>query len=276
MRRLTLLLSLPALLSAAAPSVREMSLPTPDGFVLSGTLQVPEGRGKHPAVILVHGFRYDHSGWGPLVEKLNARGLATLAFDLRGHGKSLQQGGDAATVASIYLPAQQAMNLDQVPSDLALVTAWLRKQKGIDGRHLGLAGANEGASAALLAAGKLMPTAILALSPVGAEAFGAGAKDRMPASVARSHATLMAFVSAGDQEAEDNVAPLRALFGTNIRTFDEKQRGFDYLSNHGDVMAVFFGEYLLHPHTGRAAAKPKAAEEKAPATDLTPAAQAAP
>lgn len=269
MRRLMLLLSLPALLSAAEPSIREMSLPTSDGFVLSGTLNVPEGRGKHPAVILVHGLRFDRSGWDPLVEKLNARGLATLAFDLRGHGKSLPQGGDSATVTMVYLPAQQAANFDAIPSDLALVAAWLRKQKGIDGRHIGLAGANEGACAAMLAAGKVQPTALLALSPIGAEYFGSGARDRMVASTTRSHGTVMTFTSAGDQEAEDNVAPLRPAFGTFIRTLDEKLRGFEYLPQHADTAAVFFGEYLLHPHTGRTA-KPKTAEEPAKPTDLTP------
>ncbi|HWQ10380.1 MAG TPA: alpha/beta fold hydrolase, partial [Holophaga sp.] len=266
---LTLLLSLPALLCAAEPSVREMALTTPDGFVLSGTLTVPEGRGKHPAVILVHGLRFDRSGWDPLVEKLNARGMATLAFDLRGHGKSLPQGGDSATVTMVYLPTQQAANFEAIPSDITLVANWLRKQKGIDGRHLGLAGANEGACAAMLAAAKVKPTAFLALSPIGAEAFGSGAKDRMVASTTRSRGTVMTFTSAGDQEAEDNVAPLRPVFGTFIHTLDEKLRGFEYLPEHADTAAVFFGEYLLHPHTGQAA-KPKAAEAPAKTTDLTP------
>ena len=273
MYRLTLLLSLPALLAAADPSVREMSLTTQDGFALSGTLRVPEGRRRHPAVILVHSFHSDRSGWDPLVEKLNARGLATLAVDLRGHGKSLQQGGDSATVTSTYLMASVAMGYDQIPADLAHVAAWLRKQKDIDGRHLGLAGAGEGAFAALLASGKIQPKATLALSPVGAENFGPDARRRMTAAATRAHATLMAFAAAEDKEAGENLAPLRPIFGANVRDFDGKQRGFDYLEDHGDVMAVFFAEYLLHPHTGRATEKAKPAEGQAPATTLTPESQ---
>lgn len=269
MHRLMLLFSLPALLVAAEPSVHEMNLTTRDGFVLSGTLKVPEGRRKHPAVILVHPFLSDRKGWDPLVEKLNARGLATLAVDLRGHGSSTQQGGDSVTVASTYLMASVAMGYDQIPSDLAMAATWLRKQKGIDGRHLGLAGANEGAFAALLASDVIKPKATLALSPAGADNFGAGARNRMAAAATRAHATLMAFVASGDQEAEGNLAPLRPIFGANIRSFEGNQRGFDYLEGHGDVMAVFFAEYLLHPHTGRAVEKAKPAEGQAPATVLT-------
>jgi dienelactone hydrolase len=268
MRRLTLLLSLPTLLIAAEPAAREMSVTTPDGYVLSGTLTLPDARGKHPAVILVHQFRADRKGWAPLVEKLNAHGIATLALDLRGHGQSTQQGGASVSITTTYLTASETVGFDQTPTDLTVVAAWLRKQKGIDGRHLGLAGSNEGAFAAMLASSKIKPTVILALSPLGAEAFGQGARDRMVTATTRAHAALMAFVSDGDKEAEDNLAPLRPVYGTNIRTFEESQRGFEYLEQHSDVMAVFFAEYLLHPHTGRGAEKPQQPAEKTSATVL--------
>lgn len=269
MRRLALLLALPTLFLAAEPSVREMSLKTPDDHLLSGTLSVPEGRGKHPAVILVHSFRTDRTNWDALVEGLNARGVATLAFDLRGHGKSANA---ANAIAATYMTASEVAGFDQIPSDLALVAAWLRKQKDVDGRHLGLAGANEGAFAALLAANKIKPAVILALSPAGADAFGQGALDRMLASTSRAHAAVMTFSGTGDKEAEDNVAPLRPIYGSNIRTFEGNQRGFEYLEHYGDTMAVFFAEYLLHPHTGRAVEQPQQPADKTGATVLTPAA----
>jgi len=269
MRRLTLLLSLPALLLAAEPTVQEMRITTPDDNVLSGTLRVPEGRGKHPAVILVHSFRTDRTNWDALVEKLNDRGLATLALDLRGHGQSAHAGN---AIAATYMTASEVAGFDQIPSDLVLVAAWLRRQKGIDGRHLGLAGANEGAFAALLAASKIRPAVVLALSPSGADAFGQGAKDRMLASTTRAHAAVMSFSGLGDKEAEDNVAPLRPLYGSNIRSFEGNQRGFEYLEHYGDTMAVFFAEYLLHPHTGRGVQSPQQPADKTGATVLTPAA----
>ncbi len=52
-----------------------MSLPSPDGFTLKGTLTLPAAKGKVPVVILAHQFHADRTGWGPLVERLQARGI---------------------------------------------------------------------------------------------------------------------------------------------------------------------------------------------------------
>ena len=80
-----LLLFFTAILSAQ-PVAREMSLVTPDGFILKGTLSVPIMAGPRPVVILAHQFRAYRDGWKVLTADLNARGIATLALDLRGHG----------------------------------------------------------------------------------------------------------------------------------------------------------------------------------------------
>jgi dienelactone hydrolase len=275
MRRLTLLLSLPALLVAAEPATTEMRLTTSDGYTLSGTLTVPAGRGKHPVVILAHQFRSNRNGWAPLTGKLNERGLATLALDLRGHGQSTDQAGTTVAVTNDFLPSAHLVGFDQIPEDLALAAAWVRKQKGIDGRHLGLAGSSVGAFSVLLAAPKVKPATILVLSPAGMEAFGTDARERMVSATTRAHAVLMAFVSSGDKEADENAAPLRPIYGSNIRIFEGNRHGFDFLEEYSDTMAVFFGEYLLHPHSGNVpAVKPQAAPtpETAPAssTVLTP------
>jgi dienelactone hydrolase len=226
-------------------------------------------------VILAHQFRSDRTGWAPLAEELNQRGLATLALDLRGHGKSTEQAGTIVAVTNDFLPSAHLIGFDQIPSDLAQAAAWVRKQKGIDGRHLGLAGSSVGAFSVLLAAPKIKPEVVLALSPAGMDAFGKDARARMVSAVTHAHPILMAFVSVDDKEASDNVAPLKALFGTDIRSFDGNQHGFDFLEQHSTTMAVFFAEYLLHPHTGKAAAQAPA-KEQTPAAVLTPAAPANP
>jgi dienelactone hydrolase len=276
MRRLTLLLSLPALLVAAEPATTEMSLTTPDGYTLSGTLTVPAGRGKHPVVILAHQFRSDREGWAPLTGKLNARGIATLALDLRGHGRSTDQAGTTVAVSNDFLASAHLVSFDQIPSDLVQAASWVRKQKSINGRRLGLAGSSIGAFSTLLAAPKIKPETILVLSPAGMEAFGKDAREHMVSATTHAHAILMAYVSSGDKEANDNAEPLRPIYGSNIRTFEGNRHGFDFLDENSDTMAVFFAEYLLHPHTGRAAAKPQTptattpAEAAAPATVLAP------
>jgi pimeloyl-ACP methyl ester carboxylesterase len=47
--------------------------------------------GSGPAVLLVHGWQDDNSLWSPLIDELDRRGRALVAFDLPGHGAS---GGD--------------------------------------------------------------------------------------------------------------------------------------------------------------------------------------
>jgi pimeloyl-ACP methyl ester carboxylesterase len=47
--------------------------------------------GSGPAVLLVHGWEDDNSLWSPLIDELDRRARAVVAFDLPGHGAS---GGD--------------------------------------------------------------------------------------------------------------------------------------------------------------------------------------
>src|SRR5262249_38125075 len=44
--------------------------------------------GIGPAVLLVHGFQDDNSLWSPLIDELDGRGRAVVAFDVPGHGAS--------------------------------------------------------------------------------------------------------------------------------------------------------------------------------------------
>ena len=175
MRRLSLLLCLPALVSAAQPVVRDMTLTTPDGYVLKGALTIPPQPGPRPVVILAHQFQANGSGWKPLADLLNAKGIATLAMDLRGHGQSTQKAGQTVAVIPDFLISGQAVGFDQIPADLAQAAAWVRKQPRINPRRLALAGSSLGAFASLLAAPAIRPVAVLALSPAGQGAFGGGA-----------------------------------------------------------------------------------------------------
>lgn len=77
--------------------------PAKDGTVLFFKEWIPEGNIK-AAICLVHGLG-DHSGlFKDLINYLNARGLAVLAFDLRGHGKSQGKRG--------HIPSYEALMED--------------------------------------------------------------------------------------------------------------------------------------------------------------------
>jgi len=249
MRRIALLLSLPALLMAA-PTTREMSLTTPDGFTIKGTLTLPEGKGRHPVVILAHQFKSDRAGWAPLTEKLQARGIATLALDLRGHGASTQKAGAAITVTDDFEASSKAVGFDKIPGDLAQAAAWVRKQPGIRANRLALAGSSVGATSVLLAGPAIHPVAVLALSPGGAPA-------ELAKAATRTHAATMVLGSAGEKYVVDTMAALKPVLGVHNRVFEGSEHGFAYLKDHSDVMAVFLTEYLLDYHSGAVAPEPK-------------------
>ena len=272
------MLLIPAVLSAAnptvsplvSPTVTEMSLTTPDGFVLKGTLTVPAAPAskRHarprpcPVVLLAHQFMADRGGWKPLAEKLNAAGIATLALDLRGHGASTQQAGKEVKVTDDFLASAKAVSLDKIPADLTQAAAWLRHQPGIDGRRLGLAGSSVGAFATLMASAKIRPIAVLALSPAGNGAFGPNATPALARAVETAKSAVMVMASRQDEDANQNATALRPIPGVYARFADGKEHGFDYLAAQSDTMAVFLTTYLKDH-----ARKPAAPKSEEPATN---------
>ena len=267
MRTSGLLLLLPALfathLAAAEPSVRDMKLTTPDGFQLKGTLTVPARGQRHPVVVLAHQFGADRSGWQPLIEHLQACGIATLALDLRGHGQSTQDGDTEVKVTEDFMASAKTVGFDKIPGDLAQVAAWVRRQPGIDPNHLGLAGSSVGAFAALMAMPKVRPVVVLALSPAGTGAFGKDGTAALAQAVSRSKAAVMVMASRSDEDAATNAQALSGIPGVYTRVVDGKEHGFAYLAAQSDTMAVFLITYLKDRHRGQpapAAAEPEAAQ----------------
>jgi len=258
---LRLLAPLATLTLVAAPAATEMALTSADGFALKGTLTLPAAKGKAPVVILAHQFRSDRSGWAPLAERLAARGIGTLALDLRGQGASTQKAGAQVAVTDDFVASAKAVGFDQIPADLALAAAWLRKQPGVDGRRIGLAGASVGAFSVILASPEVKPVAILSLSPAGAVAFGDGALEKLKGAQVRGRATVLVLASTEDKEAFANAQALRDLPGVDVNLKDGSEHGFAYFKERADLMAIFFGEYLTYHHTGKtyAASSPKPA-----------------
>jgi dienelactone hydrolase len=256
MRRLGLLFCLPVLLAAAQPASRDMSLTTPDGFVLKGTLTVPPQPGPRPVVILAHQFQADRSGWKPLADLLNAKGIATLALDLRGHGQSTAKGGATVAVTPDFLASGRAVGFDRIPGDLAQAAAWVRRQPRINPRRLGLAGSSLGGFASLLAAPSIHPVAVLALSPAGMGAFGEDAAGRLTRAVGQAHAAVLVMAAEDDAEAAANAGAIKDLFGVCARMVPGQDHGFALFPSEAGIMAGWLGEYLSH----RAPVAIKAAE----------------
>ncbi|NWJ41618.1 MAG: alpha/beta fold hydrolase [Geothrix sp.] len=254
MRTLRLLAPLAslALVPALTAAPADMALTSSDGYTLKGTLTLPAAKGKVPVVILAHQFGADRSGWAPLAERLAARGIGTLALDLRGHGASTRKNGVDVAVTGDFMASAKAVGFDQIPADLAQAAAWLRKQPGVDGRRIGLAGSSVGAFSVLLAAPEVKPVAVLSLSAAGTGAFGEGARERLKGATLRGKASTLVLASTGDKDAYETALALKDLPGVALNLKEGDEHGFAYFKARADLMAVFFGEYLTYHHTGKA------------------------
>lgn len=132
------------LLSRAAPAALPYAvLPVTfhDGAVtLHGSLCLPRGPGRHPAVVLVHGSG-PQTRWGTpryLADRLARRGVAALIYDKRGSGES---SGDWTTSSYADL-ARDAL------AGVALLDA----RPDIDARRIGIMGHSQGGVVGPLAA----------------------------------------------------------------------------------------------------------------------------
>jgi uncharacterized protein len=100
--------------------------------VLSGTLTLPVGHGRHPAVAFVHGSGATTRAYLPDLQALLVRnGVAVLAYDKRGIGQS---GGT--------FPGESptASTIDVLARDAAAAVHFLDGQPEVDPSRVGLAG----------------------------------------------------------------------------------------------------------------------------------------
>lgn len=108
------------------------------GITIAGTLTTPEGKGPHPAVLLISGSGaqdrdetiFGHKPFFVLADSLTRAGVAVLRVDDRGIG-----GTDAG-------PA--GVTTADFADDVRAGLAFLRAQPQLDPRHLGLIGHSEG------------------------------------------------------------------------------------------------------------------------------------
>jgi uncharacterized protein len=105
-----------------------VTIRTLDGLHLAGTLAVPD-RPAECAAVLVHGggvTREEGGFFGRLAAGLGAAGVASLRFDLRGHGESEGR--------------QEELTLAAILNDIRVAVARVREATGA--ARLGLAGAS--------------------------------------------------------------------------------------------------------------------------------------
>jgi hypothetical protein len=110
---------------------------------LSGTLILPDAKGPHPAIILLHGSgpltRYS---FGPYPHFFTSLGFAVLIYDKRGTGASTGTRVDASTGDLKELPAEYYP--DGLAADALAVFRYLHGRHDIDPKEIGFWGSSEG------------------------------------------------------------------------------------------------------------------------------------
>jgi pimeloyl-ACP methyl ester carboxylesterase len=177
----------------------EMSVPAADGLVLKGTLTYPDtyAGAAFPLVVLAHQYPATRDSYAPLVADLVESGVATLAFDQRGHGASIiskqgpsvidtPEGLTLEAFGKAFMSSAGKVGFSRIDNDILRVASWGANQNFIDTGRLALVGASIGGSGVLLAAAS-MPNlrAIATLAAAGAPAIGPDAADRIRAILER-------------------------------------------------------------------------------------------
>jgi predicted phosphoribosyltransferase/alpha-beta hydrolase superfamily lysophospholipase len=125
-----------------------------DGLKLAGVLTAPAGDSPFPLVVFVHGLGSSKESPRNLViaSRLVDAGIATLLFDLSGHGESWPDARDG---------------VDAYVADLEAAFAWAIDQDGIDKDRVGIAGSSLGAVVAVnaLADHKVRPRTMVLRAP---------------------------------------------------------------------------------------------------------------
>ena len=163
----------------------EMSVLAADGLVLKGTLAYPaRAAGPFPLAVLAHQYPATRDSFTPLVTDLHQLGVATLAFDQRGHGASIQSpegprvidtpvGFDLPAFGAAFMGSIRRLEFQRIADDIVRVAGWGAVQNFIDPSRLLLVGASIGGSGAILAAPSVPHlAALVTLGAAGAPAFG--------------------------------------------------------------------------------------------------------
>ncbi|MBC7893927.1 MAG: acetylxylan esterase [Cytophagaceae bacterium] len=224
-----------------------MSVPAVDGLVLRGTLTYPgtDMGTRYPLAVLAHQYPATRDSWAPLTADLHAMGIATLAFDERGHGDSIWSPAGVRVIDTPAGPTMQdfgtafvssagTLGFHQIADDVTRVASWGTSQNFIDGGRLFFFGASVGGPGVLLAA-PAFGSAVMGIVTVGAAGVPAYGEDAM----ARIRATCEQFttpclLTSAEGDPFDGAANVRAW---SARLDHVKVK---LVPGEGHAMAIFY------------------------------------
>ncbi len=213
-----------------------------DGTKLAGTLTLPEGGGKFPAVLLITGsgaqdrneMLLGHKPFLVLSDYLTRRGIAVLRVDDRGVGGS--SGKTSASTTADFV------------GDVLTGVEFLSAQPEIDAGHIGLIGHSEGGIIAPMAAAKSDKIAFIVMLA------GTGLPGR---EIIRLQSELI------DRAAGESEQDARADAAAQEPVFDLLAAGADEAAIRAKFREIAEGQLSRHESSGDAADREKAKAERA-------------
>ncbi|MBX3395717.1 MAG: alpha/beta fold hydrolase [Phycisphaerae bacterium] len=146
-------------------SDRKVTFNTPDGITIEADfypvkVEVPK---RTPAVVLIHMYPKNRSSWKEFVPDLRAKGIAVLAYDIRGTGGSTKP--ESMNLTEQYKARSTAL-FQLATLDAVAAFDFLRQQEYIDTSRVALIGASVGCTISLDFANQTSDAkAIVCLSP---------------------------------------------------------------------------------------------------------------
>ena len=190
-----------------------MSILSEDGIILQGELRYPSQDlgARHPLAVLAHQYPSTRDSWAPLIIDLLERGVATLAFDLRGHGSSRRrvEGGSLVIDApagfamsdfgAAFMSSARKVGFARIPDDIIRAASWGASQNHIDAGRILLVGASVGGSGAMLAAPRVPALAgLITFGAAGVPVHGDDAAERARKAAEGIRAPALHASSEGD------------------------------------------------------------------------------
>ncbi len=131
-------------LPAPLANKRDLTFASADGVALHATLYAPDKPAKNPpGLVLAHMVGSNRAAWEPFATRAQRAGYLCLAFDARGHGESIGQGGQRLSYRNFDTPDWLAIVNDMAAAHKALV------ENGADPANVAVVGASIGANLAL-------------------------------------------------------------------------------------------------------------------------------
>ncbi|VVB55663.1 2-succinyl-6-hydroxy-2,4-cyclohexadiene-1-carboxylate synthase [uncultured archaeon] len=180
--------------------MEEITFITEDGVKISGNYFKPK-KEHAPVFLLLHMMPATKESWTEFATRLQEKGFAALAIDLRGHGSSTDKNGSKLD----YKEFKDHEHRESM-KDIAAAKEFLKGQANVDISGMAIAGASIGANLALWQASIDKDVSLLILLSPGLNYRGIQAAQLAP------HYSGPVYILASEMDATNAAQSSRELF----------------------------------------------------------------